>query len=187
MKRFGVVILLLLVLVLTGCLHGGSGDLSGAAADPNENDTGNLSKVGNETEEEIGAPEPYTDAEVAFIVDGEERGGLSVEVAETPQERFLGLRNRRSLPNDTGMLFVYSSPEVKSFTMQDTHVPLDMIFVGPNMTVLNIEHAEPEAGVPDFRSKDYYSDGPTQFVVETEQGYANETGLSPGDELIIRR
>jgi len=190
MKRTGVLLLLLLIPVLSGCLHGGAaeGNLSGAAADPDRGGEGNVSEVGNETGGGTDAPEPYTDAEVTFIVDGEEREKLAVEVAETAQERFLGLRNRRSLPDGTGMLFVYPSPqEDLSFTMQDTHVPLDIIFVDRNMTVLNVEHGEPEVGVPEFRSKDYPSDGPAQFVVEAEQGYANETGVSAGDELVIRR
>jgi len=179
--------LIVAAFLLTGCLHGGAlgGELTGAAADPNEGGTANASEVQNESG--IDAPEPYTDSEVSFVIGGEKAKVLAVEVAGTSRERYLGLRNRESLPNGTGMLFAYPSPSERSFTMKDTQVPLDMIFVNGSMRVINIEHAEPDSEFPGYRGESYHSDGPAQYVIETEQGYANDTGLSVGDKLIIRR
>lgn len=183
-KQFAVIAAAFL---LTGCIHGGAlgGELTGAAADPDEGGDANMSEVENETE--IDAPEPYTDAEVSFAKGAERAETLAVEVAETSRKRYMGLRNRESLPNGTGMLFVYPSPSERSFTMEDTQVPLDMIFVNGSMRVINIEHAEPDSEFPGYRGESYYSGGPAQYVVETNRGYANETGLSVGDELIVTR
>lgn len=152
--------------------------------------SGCVSTGGNTTDgNETGATEPYTDATVAFVIDGEERGTLNVEIADEHGERVRGLQNRESLPDGTGMLFVYPNQERRTYWMKDTFVPLDIIFVDRDRRVINVEHASPGfEGSRVCQNPDYYcSDGPAQYVVEAERGYANRTGLSSGDELVIRR
>ena len=163
------------ILVLVICLVIASGCLGGDQTSPGD---------GNVT---VDAPEPYTDAKINFVVDGEERGELGVEIADTRGERARGLMERDSLPEGTGMLFVYDTPAPRGFWMKNTLVPLDIIFVDGDMRVLNVEHASPEPGVPDDELTRYRSDGAAQYVVEAERGYANETGVSAGDRLVIRR
>jgi hypothetical protein len=66
--------------------------------------------------------------------------------------------------------------------MKNTLIPLDMVFVSSNGTVLNVEHAD----VPPENSIDYgtyTSDGPAQYVVEVNRGFANETGIGPGTQV----
>lgn len=168
MPRTGFVLVLVVCLVAApGCLGGGTSP-----------EDGNVS---------VDAPEPYTDAKVRFVVDGQERGELAVETADTRGERARGLMERESLPEGTGMLFVYDTPAPRGFWMKDTLVPLDIIFVDGDMRVLNVEHASPEPGVPEDELTRYRSDGAAQYVVEAERGYANETGVSAGDRLVIRR
>lgn len=169
MKKATLVLLVFSSLVLAGCLSL----------------TSNGEAPSNEIE--IDAPAPYDDAEVAFVVDGEERGQLDVEIAETRSERSQGLMGRESLPEGTGMLFVYGGADVRAFWMKNTLVPLDIIFVDSDRRVVNVKHASPEPDTPDHELTRYTSDGPAQYVVEAERGYANETGISPGDELVIRR
>ena len=182
MKKGILILTVFLTLVLvTGCLGGNS--------NPAPDGTTETSDGGADTDS-VSAPEPYTDAEVVFEVNGSERGELAVEVVFRQRERNIGLMGRESLPNGTGMLFQYRDHEVdeKSFWMKNTLIPLDIIFVGPDMRVLNVEHADvPEPNTPDSKLPEYRSDGPAQYVVEAERGYANRTGISPGDRLIIRR
>jgi len=199
MKRKALVLFIIVLVLVTGCLGGGSeevgpdaDDTSPAAdADTGTNDDGDSSGGDGDDGDGAGmdAPEPYTDAEVAFIVDGEQRGELAVEVADTVSEIERGLMERESLPNGTGMLFVYGSAGQRRFWMKNTLVPLDIIFVDTNGRVVNVEHASPGfEGERVCSNPDYYcSDGPAQFVVEAERGYANRTGISPGDQLVIRR
>ncbi len=174
MKTSTLILLVILVLV-TGCLGNGGSAPEESLSPPEDNAT--TDATANTTVE---APEPYTDAVVSFVVDGEERGVLAVEVAETPSERARGLMGRESLPDDTGMLFVYEEADDRSFWMLNTKVPLDMVFVDGDRRVVNVEHAS-----PGFQGERYRSDGPARFVVEAERGYANETGISAGDELVI--
>jgi uncharacterized membrane protein (UPF0127 family) len=198
MKKYALVLFVIALVLVTGCLGGGSEEVGPGAdatspdadADTGTNDDsddpgGNGDDGGRNG---IDAPEPYTDREVAFIVDGEQRGELAVEVANTPSKIERGLMERESLPNGTGMLFVYPAVSQRGFWMKNTLVPLDIIFVDSELRVLNVEHASPGfEGERTCSNPDYYcSDGPARFVVEAERGYANRTGISPGDELVIR-
>lgn len=168
---------LILCLVLSsGCLGGGNPD-----ADAEEGPWN--ASVGAD----VDTPEPYTDAAVAFVVDGEQRGALGVEVSNTSDERQRGLMERGTVPDGAGMLFVYERPARRSFWMKDTLVPLDIIFVDGDGRVLNVEHASVETNVSDSQLTRYRSQGAAQYVVEAERGYANRTGVSPGDRLVIER
>lgn len=103
---------------------------------------------------------------------------FTVEVADTPAERSLGLMHRESLPRSAGMLFVYERPQPVSFWMRNTLIPLDMIFVDARGVVQHVhENAIPldETGI----------DGgdEIQFVLEINGGLAGRLGIVEGAEL----
>jgi len=165
MRLYGALALGALV-VLGGCLGIGLGDPSGgeaslpdATATDGDNVTGTfVTASGNVT--------------------------VTLEVANTTEERREGLMNRESLPERHGMVFVYDDADGRSFWMKNTLVPLDIIFIAPDGTVLNVEHATP--GPEDEGELDRYrSDGDAQYVVELERGFANETGVGPGTEFVF--
>src|SRR3546814_19143880 len=54
---------------------------------------------------------------------------FTVEVARTPEEQARGLMFRESLSSGAGMLFPFTRPRPASFWMQNTLIPLDLIFV----------------------------------------------------------
>ena len=54
---------------------------------------------------------------------------FSVEVVDNDADRAKGLMHRRSLPEGTGMLFDFHREQDVSFWMQNTYIPLDMIFI----------------------------------------------------------
>ncbi|MFW5928839.1 MAG: DUF192 domain-containing protein, partial [Halobacteriota archaeon] len=91
-----------------------------------------------------------------------------------------------SLPDDSGMLFVYDDEAPRSFWMKDTHVPLDIVFLDRELRVVNVERAAPDPGnLSDRQLPRYPSDAPARYVVEVRRGYADDVGLSPGDRLEI--
>ena len=51
-----------------------------------------------------------------------------VEVADDAAERAQGLMFRESMSSSAGMLFIYETPQHARFWMQNTLIPLDMIF-----------------------------------------------------------
>lgn len=54
---------------------------------------------------------------------------VEVEIARTKTEHARGLQFRSSLPEDQGMLFIFSDTRRHSFWMKDTLIPLDIIWL----------------------------------------------------------
>ena len=100
---------------------------------------------------------------------------FSVEVADTDESRALGLMNRSKLPFSAGMLFVYDTPQTMSFWMENTLIPLDMLFIGPDGTIQKIH----ENAVPLDRT--HIPSGPgIQFVLEINGGLASRMQIDHG-------
>lgn len=108
------------------------------------------------------------------------------EVAETFEERAEGLMDREELASDQGMLFVFEDPDDVTFWMKDTLIPLDIIFIAENGTVLNIAEAVPEPGVADSDLTLYPSAGPVLWVLEVNGGTCELMGIMPGDHVEIQ-
>lgn len=120
-----------------------------------------------------------------FVVGGERRATVVLEVADSPAERRRGLMYRRSLPANRGMVFVFPDEAPRTFWMKNTYVPLDMIFVAANGTVLNVEHATPQPDATVTELRRYRSDGPARYVIEVNRGFANRTGIGPGARVVF--
>jgi uncharacterized membrane protein (UPF0127 family) len=104
---------------------------------------------------------------------------FNVEVAATPQERELGLMLRPSLPENSGMLFLYETPQPIAMWMKNTIVPLDMIFIDSWGKVHRIEtNTEP------FSLDPISSDGDVIGILEVNAGVAEKIGLKTGDKVI---
>jgi uncharacterized membrane protein (UPF0127 family) len=107
---------------------------------------------------------------------------FGVELAVTPEEQAKGLMYRKELPEGQGMLFDFhqEQPGV-SFWMKNTYIPLDMIFIRGDGSILRIaENTTPlsEALVP--------AGGPVRAVLEVIGGTAKKLGIAPGDRVTHR-
>jgi len=102
---------------------------------------------------------------------------LELETADTQEQRQKGLQNRKELSQYRGMLFNFPEAEKQSIWMKDTHIPLDIVFLSEDGTVLNIEQGEPES------TEHIYSDGKCRHVIELNQGKADDFNISEGDDL----
>jgi len=120
-------------------------------------------------------------ATASFISDGEKLATVTLEVADEEPERREGLMNRRSLRSDHGMLFVFPDERVRSFWMKNTYIPLDMIFIAENGTIVEVQQADPEPNTPDEELKGYVSSSPAKYVIEVNQGFSVRNGIESGD------
>ncbi|RYE10014.1 MAG: DUF192 domain-containing protein [Hyphomicrobiales bacterium] len=103
---------------------------------------------------------------------------FSIEIADDREERAKGLMFRTELKPDAGMLFDYGTEQLTSFWMQNTLIPLDMIFIGADGVVKNIHvNARPldTTSIP--------SGVPVRFVLEIPGGRSPEIGLKVGDRM----
>jgi len=126
---------------------------------------------------EASAVHPFSGLEVIplTVTQGGKTHRFRVEVAATAQQQDQGLMFRRSMAPDEGMIFPTAEPQVRSFWMKNTVIPLDLLFIGPDRRVLNIAaNAEP------YSLDSITSDGPAIAVLELNGGKAAELGITPG-------
>lgn len=103
---------------------------------------------------------------------------FTVEIADTEAAREKGLMYRRSLPEGSGMLFDFHKDQEVAFWMQNTYIPLDMIFIRGDGRILRIaENAEP------LSIRQIPSGGPVRAVLEVIGGTARKLGIAPGDRV----
>lgn len=120
-------------------------------------DAGGADDVGNEVNLEA----------VAFFI---------TEFATSYEETTQGMMFRKSLPENYGMLFIFQREEPRQFWMQNTSIPLDIIFIGKDMRIKHIHHdAKP------YDMALINSVYPAQYVLEVNAGEARN--LKMGDIL----
>ena len=103
---------------------------------------------------------------------------FTVELADTDAEREKGLMFRKELPEGSGMLFDFHVEAPVGFWMQNTYIPLDMIFIRGDGRILRIaENTEP------LSTKIVPSGGPVRAVLEVIGGTARKMGIAPGDRV----
>jgi uncharacterized protein len=115
---------------------------------------------------------------VTFFSDTDNKKAVSVEIAKEDAHRQRGLMFRKSMPEDEGMLFIFEDSRPLSFWMHNTCIPLDMIFVAPDGTIVGIEENTPTL------SDDTFSSGcDARFVIEMNAGWARKNGVQAGQRV----
>lgn len=103
---------------------------------------------------------------------------FSVEVADEPRERRIGLMFRREMAEDRGMLFLYDAPQIAAFWMQNTYIPLDMLFIAADGTIVDLHsNAEP------LSEEIIRSDRPVDAILEINGGLIERLGIARGDSV----
>lgn len=111
------------------------------------------------------------------ITTASETHRFRAEVAASPAEQQKGMMFRTAIGPDEAMIFPNAVPQVRSFWMKNTVIPLDIIYVGPDRRILNIVTGEP------YSLDSLPSAGPVINVVEIAGGRAAQLGIKPGDAV----
>ncbi len=119
---------------------------------------------------------------VLEIASGEIRHHFDVEIADESEERSRGLMFRDFLSPESGMLFIYPREQIASFWMKNTFIPLDMLFIADDGTILQIApKTVPHSLEP------VQSERPVRAVLEINGGQAEAMGIEVGDTVKLYR
>lgn len=125
-----------------------------------------------------GGPSLAADLQPLEIVTKNGVHTFSVELANTDESRARGLMFRRELPAGYGMLFDFGREQEIAMWMENTYIPLDMLFIRADGRILRIaENTEP------LSRRTIPSGGPVLAVLEVIGGTARKLGIAPGDRV----
>ena len=103
---------------------------------------------------------------------------FSMEVAADDESREKGLMFRKEMAPDAGMLFDFHTPQLVSFWMENTVLPLDMLFVRADGTIARIK-----ANATPYSRENIPSGEPIQLVIELNAGRAAALGITEGAKV----
>ena len=108
---------------------------------------------------------------------------IAVEIADSAEERRIGLSGHAYLDADRGMLFLFDEPSRPAFWMKDMKFPIDIVWLRDG-TVVGIEsdvRPTTDEKLPKVRPNDDINQ-----VLEVNAGFVREHGLAEGDSLDIK-
>jgi uncharacterized membrane protein (UPF0127 family) len=84
------------------------------------------------------------------------------------------------MPEDQGMLFTWQTEASRSFWMHDTCIPLDLLYVARDGTIVGILEE-----VPAMDETPRAVPCPAAHVLEVNAGYSRAHGIAPGQRIKI--
>ncbi|RAM50031.1 MAG: DUF192 domain-containing protein [Hapalosiphonaceae cyanobacterium JJU2] len=105
---------------------------------------------------------------------------VQLELADDRKEYAHGLKFRKSIPQNQGMIFVLKKPEKVKLWMKDTYVPLDMIFLQDG-AIKSIVEAAPPCNTKTCSK--YDSVYPVNQVIELPAGSTKTLNLKVGNKV----
>jgi uncharacterized membrane protein (UPF0127 family) len=102
---------------------------------------------------------------------------IEAEVAATQENRMTGLMQRRSMPANQGMLFVFTQPQRHCMWMKNTLLPLSVAFLDDEGRILNVEDMQPQT------EDNHCAARPARFALEMNLGWFRQKGIRPGQKI----
>ncbi len=103
---------------------------------------------------------------------------LDIEIADTDFDIQTGLMYRESMEKHQAMLFVFNDESERYFYMKNTKIPLDIIYLDANKTIVSFQkNTKPmdESSLP--------SNAPAKYVLEVNAGLVDIWSLAIGDSI----
>src|ERR687897_824033 len=167
---------------------------------------GDLAYISNKNGNDISIIDTFTDTVVATITSGgiephqivakkptikltpaqsnSPAKTVFIEIADDTPEQERGLMFRKSLGPNSGMLFVYDDLAYRSFTMKNTFIPLDMIFLDNDLKIIDIKK-DVQPCLQEDPCPSYPSAWPAKYVLEVNAGFTDQNSIQVGDGLEI--
>jgi len=121
------------------------------------------------------AQEPQTNLQRAVIQAGMFQ--IDAQIANTPQQRQIGLMFRKDMPTHEGMLFIFEEPQKQCFWMKNTLLPLSAAFLDDDGVIVNLVDMQPQS------TDSHCSEKPVRYVLEMNQGWFAKKKIGKGYKL----
>ena len=102
---------------------------------------------------------------------------IDVQIAQTPEQRQIGLMFRKEMPQAEGTIFVFEQPATQCFWMKNTVLPLTAAFVADDGRIVNLVDMKP------MSEDSHCSKEPVRFVLEMNQGWFARKNIKEGSKL----
>jgi len=102
---------------------------------------------------------------------------IRAEVADTMGARMEGLMRRKSMPQGSGMVFVFDENAVHCMWMKNTLIPLSVAFIDESGAIINIADMQPHS------EQSHCAARPARYALEMNRGWFAQRGIKPGAKL----
>lgn len=102
---------------------------------------------------------------------------IEAEVAANNPDRMQGLMHRKAMPQQHGMLFVFTTSAQHCMWMKNTLLPLAVAFIDDSGRIVNVEEMQPQTEDNHCAAK------PARYALEMNAGWFAQRGLKPGDAI----
>ena len=124
-----------------------------------------------------------------YLTAGKDTFTILAEVAKSPEQRTMGLMERRSLSDSAGMLFLFPTdqPANAGFWMFRTRIPLEIAYADSTGRIVSVRQMVPcdaqlAAGCPSYEPGQPY-----RMTLEVSAGALTRRGIGVGSRLWAER
>lgn len=104
------------------------------------------------------------------------------EVADSEEDRQLGLMFRESLADNQGMLFIFNDEARHAFWMKNMRFPLDIIWISGDKQIVDIKTNVPPC---DESCVGLEPRVPARYVLETPAGFIERNRVKIGQQAVF--
>ncbi|MDB5800124.1 MAG: hypothetical protein JWL63_1063 [Rhodocyclales bacterium] len=103
---------------------------------------------------------------------------IDTEVAYTESLREYGLMFRKNMASNTGMVFIFDSPQLHCMWMKNTLLPLSVAFIDDAGKIINIEDMQPQT------ETSHCAQRPARFALEMNKGWFKDKNFKAGTKIV---
>ena len=102
---------------------------------------------------------------------------IRAELADSMGTRMEGLMHRKSMPQGSGMVFVFDETATHCMWMKNTLIPLSVAFIDDAGAIINIADMQPHS------EQSHCAARPARYALEMNRGWFAQRGIKPGAKL----
>ena len=105
---------------------------------------------------------------------------IQVEVADTEPQQAQGLMFRKKMDAESGMLFVFSDEQIRSFWMKNTLVDLSIGYFNKEKKLIDIQDMAATSSIMQQSLPVYTSKSPAMYALEMNKGWFKKNKIKIG-------